>query len=45
MVVFDASTLILLAKTNLLGILLDSYKGVIVIPRAVHAEALAQAQE
>lgn len=39
MVVFDSSTLILLAKVELLDSFLDGYKGKVLIPREVEAES------
>ena len=38
MIVFDSSTLILLAKIELLDYFIDDYKGSVVIPREVEAE-------
>lgn len=43
MIVFDASTLILLAKVDLLQTFLDGYRGEIVIPAAVRSEAATPA--
>lgn len=44
MIVFDASTLILLAKVDLLQTFLDDYHGEIMIPAAVWSEAATPAQ-
>ena len=41
MIVFDASTLILLAKVNLLDLFLDTYPAEAVIPQAVETECMA----
>lgn len=38
MIIFDASTLILLAKTGLLDLLLDNYKGKVAISKEVERE-------
>lgn len=40
MIVFDASTLILLAKLDLLETFVNSYRGEVVIPTTVRAEAV-----
>ena len=44
MLVFDASTLILLAKSELLDIFLDDYEGTPLIPGAVAAESTASSR-
>lgn len=40
MLIFDASTLILLAKVGLLDIFLDDFPGAVLLPRAVEAECV-----
>jgi predicted nucleic acid-binding protein len=40
--IFDASTLILLAKAELLDIFLDDFKGAALLPEAVEAECVSQ---
>ena len=40
--VFDASTLILLAKVDLLDIFLDDFQGTPLVPRAVQAECMGE---
>ncbi len=44
MIVFDSSTLILLAKTELLDVLLADYNGVIAMPEAVREESVKKAE-
>lgn len=39
MLIFDASTLILLAKSDLLDVFLDDFQGIVLVPRAVEVEA------
>ncbi len=41
MIVFDASTLILLARADFLDAILDAHQGEVTIPKAVEAECLA----
>lgn len=45
MVVFDASTLILLAKTGLLAVFASDYKGRILIPEKIMSEVSAKRSE
>lgn len=40
MLIFDASTLILLAKVELLDLFLDDFQGEVLLPRAVEAECV-----
>jgi predicted nucleic acid-binding protein len=42
MIVFDSSTLILLAKAEMLDCFLDDYQGKVLIPREVEAESCAR---
>ena len=45
MIVFDASTLILLAKTDLLNLFIEDFNGKIAIPKKVRAEACVEGRE
>ena len=45
MIIFDASTLILLARTGLLELFLSTFQGRVLIPKKVKSEVCVQSRE
>jgi len=45
MIIFDASTLILLAKTGLLELFISTFQGRVAIPKKVKSEVCVQGEE